>query len=54
MWTVDIDVGGTLTDGTMQAGERSAYDATIFNVESFFGWTIDSKQLCAALAAKGG
>jgi len=43
-----------LTDGTMQAGERSAYDATIFNVESFFGWTIDSKQLCAALAAKGG
>ncbi len=43
-----------LTDGTMQAGERSMQAATIFNVESFFGWTIDSKQLCAALAAKGG
>jgi ureidoacrylate peracid hydrolase len=43
-----------LTDGTMQAGERSAYEATIFNVESFFGWTMNSTQLCAALAAKGG
>jgi ureidoacrylate peracid hydrolase len=43
-----------LTDGTMQAGERSMQDATIFNVESFFGWTMNSTQLCAALAAKGG
>jgi ureidoacrylate peracid hydrolase len=43
-----------LTDGTMQAGDRSMQQATIFNVESFFGWTIDSTQLCAALAAKGG
>jgi ureidoacrylate peracid hydrolase len=43
-----------LTDGTMQAGERSMQEATIFNVESFFGWTIDSSQLCSALAAKRG
>jgi ureidoacrylate peracid hydrolase len=42
-----------LTDGTMQAGDRSMQQATIFNVESFFGWTITSTQLCAALAAKG-
>ena len=38
-----------LTDATMQAGERSAQDATIFNVESFFGWTVTSQQLCASL-----
>jgi ureidoacrylate peracid hydrolase len=43
-----------LADATMQAGERSAYDATIFNVESFFGWTLTSQQLCASLTAKGG
>jgi ureidoacrylate peracid hydrolase len=43
-----------LTDATMQAGERSAQDATIFNVESFFGWTMTSGQLCASLTAKGG
>jgi ureidoacrylate peracid hydrolase len=41
-----------LTDGTIQAGDRSMQQATIFNVESFFGWTINSTQLCAALAAK--
>ena len=41
-----------LTDATMQAGERSAHDATIFNVESFFGWTLTSQQLCASLTAK--
>lgn len=43
-----------LTDATVQAGERSAHDATIFNVESFFGWTMTSGQLCASLTAKGG
>jgi ureidoacrylate peracid hydrolase len=40
-----------LPDCTMQAGPQAAQDATIFNVESFFGWTIDSPQLRAALAA---
>jgi ureidoacrylate peracid hydrolase len=43
-----------VTNATMQAGERSAYDATIFNVESFFGWTTTSQKLCAALAANRG
>jgi ureidoacrylate peracid hydrolase len=43
-----------LTDCTMQAGDRGAQDATIFNVESFFGWTIDSRHLCDALEANQG
>jgi ureidoacrylate peracid hydrolase len=43
-----------LTDCTMPAGDRSAQDATIFNVESFFGWTIDSEQLCNALEVNQG
>lgn len=38
-----------LPDCTMQAGDQSAQAATIFNVESFFGWTINSGQLRAAL-----
>jgi ureidoacrylate peracid hydrolase len=42
-----------VSDATMQAGERSAYEATIFNVESFFGWTVKSDQLRACLAAQG-
>jgi len=41
-----------LTDGTMAAGGRSAYEATIFNVESFFGWTIGSEELGACFAAR--
>jgi ureidoacrylate peracid hydrolase len=28
-----------IADGTMQAGPRSLQEATVFNVESFFGWT---------------
>ena len=42
-----------LADATMAAGGRSLYDATIFNVESFFGWTIQSQDLRASLAARG-
>ncbi len=34
-----------LADATMAAGGRSMYEATIFNVESFFGWTIVSDDL---------
>lgn len=34
-----------LVDGTMQAGAASAQDATVFNVESFFGWTMRSQDL---------
>jgi len=34
-----------LTDGTMQAGDHSLQAATVCNVESFFGWTIQSAAL---------
>jgi ureidoacrylate peracid hydrolase len=34
-----------LTDATMQAGPPAAQQATIFNVESFFGWTLASQAL---------
>jgi ureidoacrylate peracid hydrolase len=43
-----------LADGTMPAGGQSAYEATVFNVESFFGWTVRSEELRAALKAKAG
>jgi ureidoacrylate peracid hydrolase len=38
-----------LRDATMAAGGQRAYEASIFNVESFFGWTLASAQLHAAL-----
>jgi ureidoacrylate peracid hydrolase len=34
-----------VTDGAMQAGPPSAHEATIFNVESFFGWTLNAASL---------
>jgi ureidoacrylate peracid hydrolase len=34
-----------LRDATMPAGPQAAHDATLFNVESFFGWTIASEEL---------
>jgi ureidoacrylate peracid hydrolase len=39
-----------VTDATMQAGDRSLYNATLYNVESFFGWSITSENLLASLA----
>ena len=38
-----------LADATMAAGDSSVYAATLFNVESFFGWTVKSEQLQASL-----
>jgi ureidoacrylate peracid hydrolase len=38
-----------VTDAAMQAGPRAAHEATIFNVESFFGWTLESKSLVDSL-----
>jgi ureidoacrylate peracid hydrolase len=38
-----------VTDGAMQAGPPEAHAATIFNVESFFGWTISAQALVRAL-----
>lgn len=38
-------------DAAMQAGPPAAQEATIFNVESFFGWTLGSRELLNALGA---
>jgi ureidoacrylate peracid hydrolase len=43
-----------LADATLAAGGRKMYEATLFNVESFFGWTIDSDDLRAVLRAPRG
>ena len=42
-----------VADGTMAAGGRNVYESTLFNVESFFGWTAKSEDLRECLAAKG-
>ncbi len=38
-----------VTDAAMQAGPPAAQQATIFNVESFFGWTLGSQDLIRGL-----
>jgi ureidoacrylate peracid hydrolase len=38
-----------VTDGAMQAGPPAAHEATIFNVESFFGWTLSAREFQGAL-----
>jgi len=38
-----------VTDGAMQAGPPEAHAATVFNVESFFGWTLAAHELVGAL-----
>jgi ureidoacrylate peracid hydrolase len=38
-----------IADSTMPAGGRSVYEATLFNVESFFGWTVTSADFVASL-----
>jgi ureidoacrylate peracid hydrolase len=43
-----------LSDGTMPAGGRSVFEATIFNVESFFGWTVTSEKLRMCFRASTG
>jgi ureidoacrylate peracid hydrolase len=37
-----------IADATMAAGPAFAREATLFNVESFFGWIVESKDLLAA------
>jgi ureidoacrylate peracid hydrolase len=39
-----------VTDAALQAGPPEAHTATVFNVESFFGWTIGTDPLIEALA----
>jgi ureidoacrylate peracid hydrolase len=43
-----------LPDATMPAGDQSVQEATVFNVESFFGWTVKSDHLRASLTAQDG
>lgn len=38
-----------VADATMPAGDQSLYNATLHNVESFFGWSITSENLIADL-----
>ena len=41
-----------LRDGTMPAGNASVQEATLYNVESFFGWSAESKDLIAILETR--
>jgi ureidoacrylate peracid hydrolase len=41
-----------VTDGALQAGPPAAHGATVFNVESFFGWTIAARSFIEALFAQ--
>jgi len=43
-----------LRDAAMPAGPPAMHDATVFNVESFFGWTIEAEELVRMLAAHAG
>jgi len=38
-----------IADATMQAGPSALQEATLFNVESFFGWTVQSEEFLSAL-----
>jgi ureidoacrylate peracid hydrolase len=40
-----------IADATMQAGPSVLQEATLFNVESFFGWTVQSKEFLKTLRA---
>ena len=37
-----------IADGAMPAGPASLHDATVFNVENFFGWTVRMEELVSA------
>lgn len=43
-----------LTDGAMPAGPPAAHEATLYNVESFFGWTLRSEEFLAAVQVPPG
>lgn len=38
-----------IADGVMQAGPASLHEATLFNVENFFGWTIRAEEFVRAM-----
>lgn len=43
-----------LVDGAMPAGPPSVHEATLYNVETFFGWTLKSEELLANLRSQNG
>jgi ureidoacrylate peracid hydrolase len=42
-----------LSDGAMPAGPASAHEATLFNVESFFGWSLKTEDFLEAVNRPG-
>jgi ureidoacrylate peracid hydrolase len=38
-----------IADGAMQAGPASLHEATLFNIENFFGWTIRAEEFVRAM-----
>jgi len=38
-----------IADGAMPAGPTAMHEATLFNVENFFGWTVRTDDLLRAL-----
>lgn len=40
-----------VSDATYQSGPQMMMEATLFNVETFFGWTSTVEHVCSALAA---
>ena len=47
--TSDHSFGVVLEDACHQAGPRSAHDAALFNIETFFGWVSSVDAFCSAL-----
>ena len=43
--------GIILEDATYQAGPRSAHDAALFNIETFFGWVSSVDEFCTLMAS---
>lgn len=41
-----------IADGAMPAGPAAMHEATIFNVENFFGWTIRTEEFISAIKTK--
>ncbi len=44
--------GIVLEDATYQAGPRSAHDAALFNIETFFGWISSVDEFCTLMASQ--
>lgn len=38
-----------VADATLQAGDQSIFDASVFNIEKFFGWTLSTDDAVATL-----